>query len=91
MWSGSGTFISRIVIPISLPVLAKMSGIILRLLGTAFFCELGRGDVDFPAFLAELRKRNYDGWIVVEQDVLPGMGSPYESAERNLRYLNSIL
>ena len=55
------------------------------------FCELGKGDVDFPAFLAELQKRNYDGWIVVEQDVLPGMGSPYQSAARNLRYLNSIL
>ena len=55
------------------------------------FCELGNGDVDFPAFLGELRKRDYEGWIVVEQDVLPGMGSPYESAERNLRYLNSIV
>ena len=59
--------------------------------GKGVFCELGNGDVDFPAFLAELRNRNYDGWIVVEQDVLPGMGSPYESAERNLQYLNSIL
>jgi inosose dehydratase len=59
--------------------------------GNGVFCELGKGDVDFPAFLAELRKRDYDGWIVVEQDVLPGMGSPYESAERNLQYLNSIL
>ena len=59
--------------------------------GNGVFCELGNGDVDFPAFLSELRNRDYDGWIVVEQDVLPGMGSPYESAERNLRYLNSIL
>ncbi|MDE0315872.1 MAG: TIM barrel protein [Candidatus Poribacteria bacterium] len=54
------------------------------------FCELGKGDVDFPAFIAELRSRNYDGWIVVEQDVLPGMGSPYESAKRNFQYLKSI-
>ena len=59
--------------------------------GNGVFCELGNGDVDFTAFLTELRNRNYDGWIVVEQDVLPGMGSPYESAERNLKYLNSIL
>lgn len=59
--------------------------------GNGVFCELGNGDVDFPVFLAELKNRNYDGWIVVEQDVLPGMGSPYESAERNLQYLNSIL
>ncbi|MDE0484529.1 MAG: TIM barrel protein [Candidatus Poribacteria bacterium] len=55
------------------------------------FCELGKGDVDFPAFIAELRNRNYDGWIVVEQDVLPGMGSPYQSAKRNYQYLKSII
>lgn len=54
------------------------------------FCELGRGDVDFPAVLAELHQRNYQGWIVVEQDVLPGMGSPKESAQRNRAYLTSI-
>lgn len=59
--------------------------------GNGVFCELGNGDVDFPAFLSTLRSHNYEGWIVVEQDVLPGMGSPYESAERNLGYLNSIL
>lgn len=58
--------------------------------GNGVFCELGKGDVDFPAFIAELRKRTYDGWIVVEQDVLPGMGSPFESAKRNYQYLNSI-
>ena len=57
---------------------------------SGIFCELGKGDVDFPAFIAELRNRNYDGWIVVEQDVLPGMGSPYESAKRNFQYLKSI-
>ncbi len=55
------------------------------------FCELGKGDVDFPSFIAELENGNYDGWIVVEQDVLPGMGSPYQSAERNYRYLRSII
>ena len=59
--------------------------------GKGVFCELGNGDVDFPEVIAELRKRDYDGWVVVEQDVLPGMGSPYESAERNLKYLNSIV
>jgi inosose dehydratase len=30
------------------------------------------------------------GWIVVEQDVLPGMGTPKESAQRNREYLKSI-
>ena len=30
------------------------------------------------------------GWIVVEQDVLPGMGNPRESARRNREYLRSL-
>lgn len=54
------------------------------------FCELGKGDVDFPQIKAELEKIGYDGWIVVEQDVLPGMGAPKESAQRNRDYLASI-
>jgi inosose dehydratase len=54
------------------------------------FCELGKGAVDFPALLRWLRQRDYDGYLLVEQDVLPGMGSPKESARRNLDYLKSI-
>jgi inosose dehydratase len=54
------------------------------------FCELGRGDVDFPVVRDFLRERGYAGWIVVEQDVLPGMGSPKESARRNREYLRGI-
>ncbi len=54
------------------------------------FCELGQGDAAFPAIVAQLKQRGYDGWIVVEQDVLPGMGSPTESAQRNRDYLRRI-
>jgi inosose dehydratase len=54
------------------------------------FCELGRGRVDFAAVLAELRARGYDDWIVVEQDVLPGMGAPAESARRNREFLRGL-
>jgi len=54
------------------------------------FCELGKGSVDFPAVLSELRQRGYKDWIVVEQDVLPGMGTPIESATRNREYLKSL-
>jgi inosose dehydratase len=54
------------------------------------FCELGKGSVDFPALLSELENSAYDGWAVVEQDVLPGMGQPKESARRNRQYLHSI-
>jgi len=54
------------------------------------FCELGKGGVDFPAIKVVLDEMGYDGWIVVEQDVLPGMGSPKDSARRNRDYLKSI-
>jgi inosose dehydratase len=51
------------------------------------FCELGKGLVDFDAVTRWLRSHGYGGWIVVEQDVLPGMGAPRESARRNREYL----
>jgi inosose dehydratase len=54
------------------------------------FCELGEGAVDFRGVLQALEESDYDDWIVVEQDVLPGMGAPLESAKRNRSYLESI-
>lgn len=54
------------------------------------FCELGKGEIEFLMAKAELEKQGYDGWIEVEQDVLPGMGSPKESARRNREFLASI-
>ncbi len=54
------------------------------------FCELGKGAVPFASVLDSLRERDYRGWITVEQDILPGMGSPRESAERNRAYLRAI-
>jgi inosose dehydratase len=54
------------------------------------FCRLGEGCVDFPAVLRWLEAAGYEGYVVVEQDVLPGMGSPKQSALRNREYLRSI-
>jgi inosose dehydratase len=54
------------------------------------FCELGQGDVDFKAVIDQLKAQEYQGWIVVEQDVLPGMGTPQQSARRNRNYLRQI-
>jgi inosose dehydratase len=54
------------------------------------FCELGRGGVDFPAVLRWLKAKQYAGYVLVEQDILPGMGTPKESARRNREYLRSI-
>ncbi len=53
------------------------------------FCELGAGDVDLEAFLAELD--GYSGWLVVEQDWLPGPSAGFaeqsEAQARNRRWL----
>ena len=54
------------------------------------FCELGKGSVDFAGMVKAMNESNYQGWIVVEQDVLPGMGSPLESAQRNRDYLRRL-
>jgi inosose dehydratase len=54
------------------------------------FCELGKGSVPFDAVAQWLHRHNYRGWIVVEQDVLPGMGSPKASAQRNRDYLKTF-
>lgn len=54
------------------------------------FCELGKGNVDFQSIVAVLNKKGYDGWIVVEQDVLPGMGSPKKCASNNRKYIKSL-
>jgi len=54
------------------------------------FCELGKGGVDFVAVLGWLKLHSYAGYLLVEQDVLPGMGTPKESALRNREYLRAI-
>ncbi|MEX0770869.1 MAG: TIM barrel protein [Balneolaceae bacterium] len=59
-------------------------------LENGIFSELGKGSIDFEKVLKRLEKEKYDGWVVVEQDILPGMGSPLESAKRNREYLRSI-
>ena len=54
------------------------------------FCELGAGAVDLDGFLAALD--GYAGWIVVEQDWVPGPGdrdgeAQIEAQRRNRRWL----
>ncbi len=58
--------------------------------GNGVFCELGKGCVDFPAVARWLQAHPELKWGIVEQDVLPGMGAPKESAARNRAYLRSI-
>lgn len=55
------------------------------------FPELGAGSVDFAAFLAQLRAIDFDGWAVVEQDILPDGGlDALSSARHNLAYLQQL-
>jgi inosose dehydratase len=54
------------------------------------FCQLGEGAVDFAAVTDALRALRYDGWIVVEQDVFPGCGTPEASARRSREYLRRL-
>ena len=55
------------------------------------FCELGQGMVDFPAVIAEMVKLGYDGWAIVEQDVLVSdPTAPKRISQANRDYLKSI-
>ena len=40
--------------------------------------------------MKELEILEYDGWGVVEQDVIPGLGKPKESAKRNRDFIRSL-
>lgn len=54
------------------------------------FCELGKGNVDFQSIVNILNEKGFDGWIVVEQDVLPGMGAPKKCAANNREFIKSL-
>ena len=54
------------------------------------FCELGKGTVDFKAITNLLNELKYNDWIVVEQDILPGMGNPKVCAQNNRDYLKKL-
>jgi len=54
------------------------------------FCELGSGGVDFAALTQALTAAAYDGWIVVEQDVFPGYGTPKQSAQKSRDHLRTL-
>ena len=54
------------------------------------FCELGKGNVDFKTIVNLLHDINYKDWIVVEQDILPGMGNPKDCAQANRNYIQTL-
>ena len=54
------------------------------------FSELQESNLDFAAMTEALDDVGYGGWIVVEQDVHPGQGEPFESAKRNREFLKGL-
>lgn len=59
--------------------------------GQGVFCNLGKGDVDFPAVRRILLDAGFKGWCTVEQDCDPTLGvSPIDDARLNRAYLTSI-
>ncbi|MEJ6396515.1 TIM barrel protein [Yoonia sp. 208BN28-4] len=59
--------------------------------GDGIFCNLGDGDVDFPAVRQILIDNGFSGWCTVEQDCDPeGDTSPVDDAKLNRAYLQSI-
>jgi inosose dehydratase len=51
------------------------------------FCELGQGSVDIGRFMDALRRANFSGWMIIEQDTSPL--PPLETARANRRYLKA--
>jgi inosose dehydratase len=59
--------------------------------GQGIFCNLGKGDVDFPAVRQILLDAGFEGWCTVEQDCDPTLDvSPVDDARANRDYLHSI-
>ncbi len=59
--------------------------------GQGIFCNLGKGDVDFPAVRQVLLDAGFEGWCTVEQDCDPTLDvRPMDDARTNREYLESI-
>ena len=59
--------------------------------GQGIFCNLGLGDVDFPAVRQVLLDAGFDGWCTVEQDCDPLLNpDSLGDAKANRAYLESI-
>ena len=59
--------------------------------GQGIFCNLGQGDVDFPAVREVLLDAGFQGWCTVEQDCDPNLDpDTLGDARANREYLQSI-
>lgn len=71
-------------------VIAKRTGFY-DACGQGIFCNLGEGDVDFPAVRQVLLDAGFEGWCTVEQDCDPTLDpDPVGDARKNREYLETI-
>jgi inosose dehydratase len=57
------------------------------------FSPLGKGSIDFSRVVSLLQRGNFDGWVVVEADVLPGgvgADAPLANARAGREYLHRL-
>jgi inosose dehydratase len=57
------------------------------------FAPLGKGSIDFSRVISLLQRGNFDGWVVVEADVLPGgvgADAPLANARAGREYLHRL-
>ena len=57
------------------------------------FARLGVGSIDFSRVLTTLQNSQFDGWVVVEQDVLEGgrgAAAPFENAKAGREFLRKL-
>jgi inosose dehydratase len=58
-------------------------------LAAGVFCPLGEGSVDLPAVVRALDEIGYAGHATIEQDRVPGSGSPLDDLAASVRVLNA--
>lgn len=59
------------------------------------FAPIGEGDIDFPTIVKTLDEAGFDGYYVLEQDIMldeepPADGGPIENAKKSLQALSAI-
>lgn len=54
------------------------------------FTVPGDGCIDFRPIFDELKRRNYEGWMIIEAEQDPDVANPYEYAEKAKKYISEI-
>ncbi len=55
------------------------------------FTVPGDGSVDYLSFAEELKKFNYEGWLVVEAEQDPAIADPFTYAVAGYKHLKNVV